>query len=39
MSVAFGNSDFVKIYNKIVGNYGYYKRGNKIKQWMEDDDE
>lgn len=39
MSVAFGNSDFVKIYNKIVGSHGYFKRGDKIKRWMDSDDE
>lgn len=32
---AFGNSDWRRIYKKIVGKHGLPKSGEKIKQWME----
>lgn len=32
---AFGNSDWRRIYKKIVGKHGLSKSGEKIKQWME----
>lgn len=34
IKTAFGNSDFIKIYKKIVGFHGT-ERSDKIKQWIE----
>lgn len=35
MPTAFGNTDWRKIYHKIVGKHGYMRNGDKIKQWIE----
>lgn len=35
MSTAFGNSDFLQVYKKIVGLYGEIHCSEKIKKWME----
>ena len=35
MPTAFGNTDWRKIYYKIVGEHGSMRNGDKIKQWIE----
>lgn len=35
MKMAFGNSDWVKIYKNIVGSHGEEKCGGKIQEWMK----
>lgn len=35
MPTAFGNTDWKKIYYKIVGEHGSMRNGDKIKQWIE----
>ena len=35
MSTAFGNSDFLRVYKKIVGSYGETHCSEKIRKWIE----
>lgn len=35
MPTAFGNSDWRRIYQKIVGEHGRLRSSKKIKQWIE----